>query len=471
MVEAERGPSGEAESVADARVSQGNDCYARGDVGAALEHYHAALQAAPGYARAHYNIGVALQGLGRASEAAVHYAAAVAAQPSHSKALVNWGNVLKDLGDLAAAASLYRRAADADGSDANAFNNLGSVEQERGNFVEAERCYARAAALDPELTDARYNLALLALRRGEWERGWEGYELRRRTPPPGPPFLRPAQADDLIAGRRIAVRREQGLGDQILFSTLLPELDATGASVVVETDPRLTAALRRSVRGPQFVSGESAYAALAASDCELGIASLGRYFRRGVGDFSRQPRPLLLPDPERVRLVRERLGTARRIGISWRSFQPAGRKHTELRKSFPLERFAAMEPLGVELLDLQYGEVGEERRAFDERHPGLRREVEGLDRFHDIEGVLAAIQTCDLVITTSNVTAHFAGALGKRTWLVYRGIDVPFHYWLPGADGRSLWYPDVEIVMRREWRTWEEAFEAMGARLAREWNA
>src|SRR5688500_1106426 len=93
LVEAGRGPSGEAESVADACVSQGNACYARGDVAAALERYHAALKAAPGYARAHYNIGVALQGLGRSAEAARHYAAAVEAQPQHSKALVNWGNV------------------------------------------------------------------------------------------------------------------------------------------------------------------------------------------------------------------------------------------------------------------------------------------------------------------------------------------------------------------------------------------
>ena len=99
----------------------------------------------------------------------------------------------------------------------------------------------------------------------------------------------------------------------------------------------------------------------------------------------------------------------------------------------------------------------------------MRIEVPALDRHDDIEGVLAAIEACDLVITASNVTAHFAGALGKRTWLVYLAANPPFHYWTPRPDGRSLWYPRVEIVTDARWTTWEPALAAIAERLRTEW--
>ncbi len=83
--------------------------------------------------------------------------------------------------------------------------------------------------------------------------------------------------------------------------------------------------------------------------------------------------------------------------------------------------------------------------------------LEGLDLFDDLDGVLAAIEACDLVVTTSNVTAHLAGALGKPTWLVYLAANPPFHYWVPLADGQSLWYPSVRVVTGRSLDTWEKA--------------
>jgi ADP-heptose:LPS heptosyltransferase len=85
--------------------------------------------------------------------------------------------------------------------------------------------------------------------------------------------------------------------------------------------------------------------------------------------------------------------------------------------------------------------------------------LDGLDLFSDLEGVLGAIAACDLVVTTSNVTAHFAGALGKETLLVYPGAESPFYYWVPGEDGRCLWYPSVRIVTAPELDTWQKVID------------
>ena len=109
---------------------------------------------------------------------------------------------------------------------------------------------------------------------------------------------------------------------------------------------------------------------------------------------------------------------------------------------------------GVRLLDLQYGDTAEERGRFA-RAGGRLEHLDDLDLFNDLDGVLAATEACDLVATTSNVTAHLAGALGKRTLLFYPSAIAPFHYWVPGEDGRTLWYPSVEVVTGAGLDTWE----------------
>src|SRR5262249_27052700 len=149
--------------------------------------------------------------------------------------------------------------------------------------------------------------------------------------------------------------------------------------------------------------------------------------------FARQPRALLSPDPARVEALRARIGPGPVTGISWRSFQKPHRRFYGEIKSTPLESLAPLVQDGVRLLDLQYGDTNSERTAFDTAHPGALLHLDELDTTQDLEGVLAAIEACTRVITTSNVTAHLAGAIGKETWLIYPGASPPFHYWAPIA--------------------------------------
>jgi ADP-heptose:LPS heptosyltransferase len=108
-------------------------------------------------------------------------------------------------------------------------------------------------------------------------------------------------------------------------------------------------------------------------------------------------------------------------------------------------------------VDLQYGDTAAERAAFAADGGRLER-IEELDLQEDLDGLLALIEACDLVVTTSNATAHLAGAIGKETLLVYLSGNTPFHYWMPKADGASLWYPSVRIVTGAALDTWARAF-------------
>jgi hypothetical protein len=292
-------------------------------------------------------------------------------------------------------------------------------------------------------------MGLADLREQRFDEGWWGYEQRFDTRPPQAErraISLPRYARASAQRERVAVWAEQGIGDQILFSTLLPQFRGD-AHPVVEVDARLVEAYRRSVEGIEFVAPAASTAAFASCAAEIPLGSLASLYRYDRASFAEQPRALLRADSSRVDAIRRQLGEGRWIGVSWRSVQKGLRAGLAARKSIPLEAFARLaREAGARLVDLQYGDVDEDRRRFDAAHPGVRVQLEGLDLFGDLEGVLAAIEACDEVVTASNVTAHLAGALGKRATVVLPGGRSPFHYWDAVEGDQSLWYPSVRVA-------------------------
>ncbi len=61
------------------------------------------------------------------------------------------------------------------------------------------------------------------------------------------------------------------------------------------------------------------------------------------------------------------------------------------------------------------------------------------------------IDSCDAVVTTCNVTAHLAGALGKPTYVMRLSGYQPLWTWSPDDRGRSLWYPGTRIIVEDTW--------------------
>jgi len=442
--------------------------FARNRLAEAAECHRRALEAQPGFLEARNNLGNALAALGRGDEAIACYEAVIAAKPDHADAHSNLGLQLQERGDIEGAMRSYERALALEPAHADAINNLGYLLQEQGRQDDAMALYRRAMQANPRSARAAYNLGLAHLARFEFEEGWRLCELRYHTTPPVAvlrPFrIAPFTAADLGQGRRIAIWREQGVGDQLIYSTLLPELATRGERFVLEVDARLVAAFRRAFPQWNVVSPDESETAFAECDRHMAIATLPGLLRNSRARFERQPAALLAADVARSSEYRRRLAKPgkRVVGISWRSFQPAARGHVQRKKSAPLEAFKALSLRDdMMLLDLQYGDTSAERDAFAAGGGRLAR-LEDLDLFHDLEGVLAAVAACDAILTTSNVTAHFAGVLGKPALLVYLSGNPPFHYWVPDEEGRCLWYPSLRIVTAREIDTWPKALERAG---------
>lgn len=437
----------------------------------AVDCQRRALEIDPDFHESRNNLGNALAALGEEAGAIECYEQVIARIPDHADAHSNLGLMLQERGDIGGAIREYEKTLANKPDHADALNNFGYLLQEQGRRDEAMALYRRAMQANPRSARAAYNYGLAQLCRREFEEGWRLCELRYHTTPPVAvmrPFrIAPFTREDLGQGRHTAIWREQGIGDQLLYSTLLPEFAARGERFVLEVDARLVAAFRRAHPTWTVVPPQESEAAFAACDRHLAVASLPGLLRNTVESFDRQPRALLRADAERASAYRERLASpgVQVIGVSWRSFQPSPRAYLQKKKSGSLGAFHDLSQReDLKLLDLQYGDTTAERAAFEKAGGRLAR-LDDLDLFNDIEGVLAAVEACDAIVTTSNVTAHFAGVLGKACWLIYLRANPPFHYWATDASGRCLWYPSVRIVTDPAMDTWDKALAAVDERL------
>jgi ADP-heptose:LPS heptosyltransferase len=90
-----------------------------------------------------------------------------------------------------------------------------------------------------------------------------------------------------------------------------------------------------------------------------------------------------------------------------------------------------------------------------------------VDLFNDIDSLCSLINACDFIVTISNLNAHVAGALGKKTFLLAPFSKGRLWYWHEKMS-RSLWYPSVEIFPQTEINDWSAPIKEIKAKIAEE---
>jgi len=112
----------------------------------------------------------------------------------------------------------------------------------------AIEAFDRALAIQPDNPRAQFNKAGVLLLQGDWARGLPLYESRWRfaeRPTHGTvaPERTPWRGRESLAGKRILLRCEQGMGDTLQFCRYAPLVAERGASVVLETPRPLVSLL------------------------------------------------------------------------------------------------------------------------------------------------------------------------------------------------------------------------------------
>ena len=116
------------------------------------------------------------------------------------------------------------------------------------------------------------------------------------------------------------------------------------------------------------------------------------------------------------------------------------------------------EGLDVTLVNLQYGDVDKEIREFEEETGIKIVQCDSVDNREDLDGLAALIDVCDLVVSTSNVTIHLAGALGKDSWVLLPYVSS--FWWLLNRED-SIWYPSLKIFRQKKFGEWKLALDLL----------
>ena len=85
-----------------------------------------------------------------------------------------------------------------------------------------------------------------------------------------------------------------------------------------------------------------------------------------------------------------------------------------------------------------------------------------VDNREDLDGLAALIEVCDLVVSTSNVTIHMAGALAKETWVL---LPYVANFWWLLDRSDSIWYPSLKLYRQKKFKDWDFAFNELNKNL------
>ncbi|NKI16763.1 tetratricopeptide repeat protein [Spongiibacter sp. KMU-166] len=437
---------------------------AAGNLEQAREHIAGAIKLNPGVDAYHFNYGVVQQTAEQLVDAITAYRNVLRINPRHSQSWENLGVALQDTGDSPGAIKAFERALALSPHSVIALKNLGTLHFRYGNTRQSLDYFNRALEIDPANADLRLKQSGSLLRLGQLEEGWNAYNARfnaedyRRFNPVFSMGVRHAEKSDL-SNCVVAVHSEQGLGDEIMFASCIPDLIEMNARFILHCDPRLKSLYQRSFEGVEVVDSREGLAARV--DCHLPIGELPRFYRDDDAAFPGTA--YLFAEAERRASWRERLNQQSgrlKIGFSWRG-GVEGRSAEARHIDFTHWR-TLVSGCDATFVNLQYNTSDVERQQLNELGTNVVH-YEDLDAFHDIENLAALVSELDLIISADNATVHLAGALGVPTWvLLPMG---PERRWTDGRD-RSLWYSSVRML-RQPGDSWSTVFAQMTTDLQR----
>ncbi|MBS1207998.1 MAG: tetratricopeptide repeat family protein [Proteobacteria bacterium] len=416
----------------------------------ALAVLDAVLAQAPSSPEALNDRGNVLFDQRRFDEALTSFDQALSLRPTYIDALFNRANTLRALHRFDDALAAYDALVQTSPGHAEGWNNRGAALEMQGRHAEALASYASARAANPKHVMAHLNAALCHLLLGDFEQGWPLYRWREQAeearlndrPLPAPRW----DGQTSLAGKRLLLLSEQGLGDTLQFCRYANMLAAQGAEVLLESWPALHSLLARVEGISQIVLRGDVPP---ATDFCVPLLDLPGLLGTRL-DTIPAAMPYLHAQADRLAYWQTQLAercTAgqRRIGLVW-SGNP--RHSNDHKRSIPLERLNPLLDCKVQFVSLQT-EVRESDLPALASHPAL---LDLRDGIRDFEDTAALIEQLDLVISVDTSVAHLAGALGKPTWLLLPAK--PDWRWLL-ARPDSPWYPGMCLFRQPRHDDWD----------------
>ncbi|MCB2108304.1 MAG: tetratricopeptide repeat protein [Rhodobacteraceae bacterium] len=367
-------------------------------------------------------------------------------------------------GKNAAAEKAFRKAIALAPGDPNLWGQLSDVLERLGRVHEAADAVAKAHELDPSNLIAPLRRAPLELRAGLLKRGWATYELTQHAFFKGDrPLPQPRWQGEPLAGKSILLTSDQGVGEQIMFASMLPDLIAAGATITLECEARLIPILARSFPGVRLVPWQTPqHPAVtdAAIDYRCIFGAAGRWLRPSFESFPRNS-GYLKADAAKTAMLRARYTEAARgrpvIALCWHSAAVTYGNEKSIGVATLAPLLARDDVLWV---NAQYGDA---RRQIDTARILTDEDV---DPTGDLDAAAAQIAACDRVITVSSATAHLGGALGRPTWVMLSKQTGRHWYWYP-ERGANPWYPSAACFVQKTQDQWPDVIATVDRALTK----
>lgn len=386
------------------------------------------------------NYGVILMEMEESDSAEQQFKKAISLEPSRVEPYVNIAKLKGFREDSQGAIDWFEKALAVDPDNAELHNHLAIFLRDSGRPDLALPHHLAAIAKSPGNVEMRHYLGVTRLALGHLEDAYQNWELRwaRREGGTKSELSIPEWNGTPATARSLLIYREQGIGDEILFASCLPDILDRFERIVCVCHSKLKPLFARSFQQIDFRSGEDALTEDDVRELEwqIAIGSLPPIVRPHIDSFPDAPQ-FLIPDASRVALFRQRLEPSRKaltIGIAWRSSNLSMQR----KVLYPFLEF--WQPLfdlaNVTWVNLQYGDVAEELRQAEMRFGVSILSFDDVDHFNDLDTSAALMKACDLVIGPGTSTTMISAAIGTPTVRLAPGYDrfqlgTAYYPWLP----------------------------------------
>ncbi|HEX4637795.1 MAG TPA: tetratricopeptide repeat protein [Rhizomicrobium sp.] len=430
------------------------------------------------------NLGSCLADMGQVENAIEILRAAIFRMPEQAILWNSLATVLAEHSRAEESLIFYEEAARLEPGFARAYHNLGYAYQHLSQYAKGLVNYDKAMerVVDPaERIETRHSRSICLIGLGKVEEGFREYEIRNNE------RFRcyfhhmidaPRWQGEDLRGKKLLLVGEQGLGDEIMFSNILPDVQAAlgdEGKLQISVDPRLIPLFQRSYPKAEVGSyddrtlidkdGNKALRLVpfAAKDNKpdfwAPMGSALQYYRKSVADFPRKA--FLVPDPARVAAFKEKLKPlpGKKVGICWRSMLIAGKR----AKYFsPIDAWGTiLQTPGISFVNLQYGDSAPDIARAEEKFGVRIHTVEGLDLKDDIDGTAALALALDLVLSAPTAAAHTAGSVGAKVWFLAVGLG-----WPQMGTAEYPWHADTRVFWPEKFGDWDAVMPGFAAELA-----
>ena len=434
----------------------------KGKLKEAIVAYKKAIEIKFNYSEAYNNLGVVLKLDCKIDEAVQMYKQAIHFNPDYFEAYNNMGNLFRESGKVSLALDCYNKSLTINPNCAETFNCLGNVHKDNNEIVKAIKAYEKAIKLDSEFSEYAYNFGLMHLKIKDWKCGWKYYENRwnlKNFKEEKIMSQKPLWQGDFA--KNLFVWAEQGVGDEVMFSSVIPQVKKSCNDLYVSCDERLFDLFKRSFDSniklvkKGFSLDQSYY------DYQVSAGTAFGYFRLTSDSFSKNDKPYLKCDDNLCAKIQKKLKAkakgSRIIGVSW--FTES--KNDGEKRSLSLSKLVDALPDNILLVDLQYKssliDNNEQIYTIGKKFADLGK----IDNFNDIETFAALIQACDLIVSIDNSTVHFAGALGKECHVLLPYSHMSDWRWGIHGSKQSDYYSKVFLHWQSEPNDWKGCLSSL----------